>query len=135
MKNFRKLTVWTKSHELTLAVYRATAAFPKAEVFGLTAQMRRSAASIPSNIAEGCGRDGDGDLGRFLQIASGSAAELEYQLILARNLGYIEADEYQRLAALLDEVSRMLTSFRQRVQVSSPGARNQSLKRAAGQSS
>jgi len=78
LKDFRKLKVWEKSHDLTLAVYKATAAFPRKELYGLTSQIRRACASIPANIAEGCGRGGDPELARFLQIAMGSASELEY---------------------------------------------------------
>ena len=85
MKDFGDLKVWHEAHKLTLAVYRASAAFPREERYGLTAQMRRSAVSVPSNIAEGCGRRG-ADFGRFMQIAMGSACELEYQLLLARDL-------------------------------------------------
>jgi len=75
MKDFRKLTVWQKAHELTLAVYKATRGFPKEELYGLTSQVRRSSVSVPSNIAEGCGRSGDAELARFLDISMGSASE------------------------------------------------------------
>ena len=75
MKDFRDLQVWAKSHALTLAVYQATGSFPKEELFGLTSQMRRCSASIPANIAEGCGRRGNGEFHRFLQISTGSANE------------------------------------------------------------
>jgi len=78
MQDFKKLEVWRKAHELTLDVYRATESFPRTEVYGLTTQLRRSCSSIPANIAEGCGRGTNGDLGRFLRIAAGSASELEY---------------------------------------------------------
>ena len=87
MQDFRNLSVWRLAHELTLAAYRETSRFPSSEQFGLTSQMRRSAASIATNIAEGCGRGSDADFGRFLQIALGSASELEYQLLLAADLG------------------------------------------------
>jgi len=80
VKAFRDLKVWEKAHQLTLQVYKATAPFPKEEMYGLTSQIRRAAASIPANIAEGCGRSSDAELGRFLQIAMGSASELEYHL-------------------------------------------------------
>ncbi len=76
MQEFRQLKGWQKGHQLTLGVYRATAKFPKAELFGLTAQMRRAAASIPANIAEGCGRPGRAELGRFLQISMGQRVRL-----------------------------------------------------------
>src|SRR6266446_2757718 len=84
MKDFRQLKVWEKAHLLALAVYPITARFPREETYGLTAQIRRAACSIPANIAEGCGRDGDAELARFCVIARGSATELEYQLLLAR---------------------------------------------------
>ena len=83
MKDFRKQKVWGKAHDLALKVYRVTEAFPKTELFGLTSQIRRAGVSIPANIAEGCGRDTDADFARFLQIAMGSASELEYHLLLA----------------------------------------------------
>lgn len=78
MQNFRDLKVWGKAHAATLLIYRATDGFPSTERYGLTSQMRRAAASIPANIAEGCGRASDADFARFLQIAFGSASELEY---------------------------------------------------------
>ena len=111
MKDFRELKVWEKAHQLTLAVYQATTAFPKEELFGLTSQMRRSAASIPTNIAEGCGRGSDDDFRRFLQIAMGSASELEYQLLLAHDLGYFDAAEHNRLSSAVVEVKRMLAAL------------------------
>jgi four helix bundle protein len=83
LKDFRKLKVWEKSHHLALSVYQATSSFPDHEQYGLTSQMRRAAVSIPANIAEGYGRGGDAEFARFLQIASGSAAELQYQILLA----------------------------------------------------
>ena len=90
MKDFRKLKVWEKAHHLTLALYPVTASFPRDEVYGLASQIRRAASSIPSNIAEGCGREGDPELARFCIIARGSATELEYQLLLARDLKLIQ---------------------------------------------
>lgn len=83
MKNFRDLQVWSKAHEVTLGVYRETAHFPKEELFGLRSQMRRCSASVATNIAEGCGRRGNAEFHRFLQISAGSASELEYHLLLA----------------------------------------------------
>lgn len=111
MRNFRELKVWEKSHRLTLAVYGATAGFPRDEVYGLTSQIRRSAASIPANIAEGCGRDGEAELARFLRIAAGSASELEYHLLLARDLEILALGEHERLTKEVVEVKRMLTMF------------------------
>ncbi len=111
MRDFRTLKVWEKAHQLTLAVYRATVAFPTQEQYGLTGQMRRASASIPANIAEGCGRDGDAELARFLQIAMGSASELEYHCLLARDLNLLSATDYDRLNNDVIEVKRMLASF------------------------
>lgn len=111
MKNFRDLLVWQKAHQLTLEIYRVTKKFPTDERFGLTSQIRRAVASVPTNIAEGCGRGSDADLGRFLQIAMGSASETEYQIQLAKDLRYIEIDEAEQLTALIQETKRMLASF------------------------
>ena len=111
MKDFRKLTVWQKAHQLTLAVYKATRGFPKEELYGLTSQVRRSSVSVPSNIAEGCGRRGDADLARFLDISMGSASEVEYQLLLAHDLGFLHNRAYEPLAEAVVEVKRMLGSF------------------------
>jgi four helix bundle protein len=90
VRAFRGLQIWQRAHELTLELYRTTAAFPKDELYGLTSQIRRSASSIAANIAEGCGRDGEAELTRFRRIAAGSASELEYHLLLAFDLGIID---------------------------------------------
>lgn len=113
MKDFRALQVWQKAHELTLAVYRATAVFPRAELYGLTSQLRRSSASIPANLAEGCGRNGDAELARFCAIAMGSASELEYHLLLAKDLRLVGASQHAELAGRAVEVRRMLAGLRQ----------------------
>ena len=115
VKDFRDLQVWRKGHELVLAVYGATAGFPRHEVYGLTSQMRRSCASIPANIAEDCGRDGDAELARFLKMAAGSASELEYHLLLARDLDLLTPKEHSRLAAEVEGIKRMLTTFVKRL--------------------
>ncbi len=111
MKDFRKQKVWEKAHDLTLEIYRITEAFPKAELFGLTSQIRRCAVSVPANIAEGCGRDTDADFARFLHIAMGSASELEYHLLLACDLGFLEKMLYEQLHGKTIEVKQMLASF------------------------
>ena len=111
MRDFRELKVWEKSHRLALAAYKSTAKFPKDEMYGLTSQIRRSCVSIPANIAEGCGRKGDVELARFFQIAMGSASELEYHLLLSRDLDLLTAADYNQLSADTTEVKRMLTSF------------------------
>ena len=110
MKNFRELKVWDKSHRMTLQVCKATARFPRDELYGLTSQIRHSSASIPANIAEGCGRGGNADLARFLQIATASATELEYRLLLADDLNLLDAEDHERLAREVTETKRMLTS-------------------------
>jgi four helix bundle protein len=116
LKDFQDLQVWQKSHALTLEIYQITKRFPRDELYGLTSQMRRSSSSIPTNIAEGAGRrSGDTEFKRFLEIALGSATELEYQLILARDLEYIAPQTYLTLNALLSESKRMLVSLIQKL--------------------
>ena len=115
MKDFRDLQVWAKSHALTLAVYQATGSFPKEELFGLTSQMRRCSASIPANIAKGCGRRGNGEFHRFLQISTGSASELEYHLLLARDLHFLADAVFARLTSEVQEVKKMLAGLIRRV--------------------
>ena len=111
MGDFRNLRVWQRAHALTLELYGETRAFPKEERYRLTSQLRRAAVSIPANIAEGCGRNGDAELARFLTIARGSASELDYFLLLAHDLGYLKTARYERLAEEVHGISRMLTNF------------------------
>ena len=111
MQDYRRLKVWQKAHELALAVYEATARFPREEVYALTSQIRRAAASVPSNIVEGCGRSSNAELMRFLYIALGSANEVEYQLLLARDLGFLQPEAHDRLSADAVEVKRMLSAL------------------------
>ncbi len=111
MKNFRDLTVWRKSHRLALAVYEASGAFPVEERYGLSNQLRRAAFSIPTNIAEGCGRYGDREFARFLSIAMGSASETEYLLLLANELGLLNGDTHRKLSTDTAEVKRMLATL------------------------
>ncbi len=111
MKDFKKLKVWQKAHQLTLAVYKVTQTFPKDELYGLISQIRRASSSIPANIAEGCGRSGDADLARFFRIAMGSANELEYHLILGHDLGFLSDSTYHQLLHELVETKQMLSSF------------------------
>ena len=96
---------------MTLAVYKATSDFPRDELFGLTSQIRRSSASISANIAEGCGRNGDAEFARFLQIAMGSASETEYHILLAKDLNLLCASDYQQLTEYVTDVKKMLASF------------------------
>ena len=111
MQDFRNLAVWRKAHGLTIAVYVETRVFPHAERYGLTSQIRRSAASISSNIAEGCGRFTDKDFARFVQHALSSACEVDYQLLLAHDLEFLDVATYRRLASACVEVKRMLTGL------------------------
>lgn len=107
----RLLLKWEKAHALALEVYHKTKDFPAEERYELTRQIRRCAVSIPTNIAEGCGRGSDAELARFLQIARGSASELEYTLLLARELGMLKAPAYEALAPRIEEVQRMLAAL------------------------
>lgn len=115
MKNYKTLSVWEKSHNLALLVYKLTVHFPKEEVYGLVSQIRRCSVSIPSNIAEGCGRNSDPDFARFLIIAHGSASELSYQLLLSFELGFISSENYNLLDLNLTEIQKMLNSFIQKL--------------------
>jgi four helix bundle protein len=117
MRDFRKLEVWEKSHQLTLEIYSATSRFPSGETFGLTSQMRRAASSIPANIAEGCGRDSDADFARFLKIAMGSGNELEYFLLLAKDLHYIDGEACEQLRLETLRVKRMLSGLLSRIRL------------------
>lgn len=111
MKNFRDLKVWEKSHKVALRVYELTTNFPKEEVYGLVTQMRRSASSIPTNIAEGCGRGSDSQFAYFLNIALGSASELEYQIISSNDLRFVSDGNCQIILDELIEVKKMLSKL------------------------
>lgn len=123
MRPFQELVVWQKAHQFALAVYHASAGFPGDERFGLTSQVRRSAVSIPANIAEGSARPGETEFRRFLGIALGSATELEYHLILSKDLGYLSPETHERLDTSLAEVKRMLVAFCRRLQDGPPPPR------------
>lgn len=111
MKDFRSLQVWDKSHKFTLQVYEMTNSFPKEEKFGLTSQLRRAVVSVPTNIAEGCGRGSDADFARFIQIAMGSASEVEYLLMLSKDLSYIDVEILNKLIYGIQEIKKMLASL------------------------
>jgi four helix bundle protein len=115
VQDFRNLKVWEKAHALTLDIYKASKSFPREEMYGMTSQMRRASVSIGANIAEGACRRGDVDFARFLQIAVGSASELEYHLLLARDLELMKASDYQRLSDEAVEVKRMLAALTQKL--------------------
>jgi four helix bundle protein len=114
-RDFRRLKVWEAAHRLALEAYTTTASFPRNEQYALTSQIRRSSASIPANIAEGCGRGGDRELSRFLRMAMGSASELEYHLLLARDLQILTTHEHTPLEQHVTEVKRMLASLIQKL--------------------
>jgi four helix bundle protein len=115
MKDFRDLRVWDEAHQLTLKVYRATKQFPREELYGLSSQMRRCAVSIGANIAEGCGKRGNNEFQRFLVIASGSASELDYEVLLAKDLEYLDELTHQALHEDLSRLRRMLSALLQKV--------------------
>jgi four helix bundle protein len=115
MQDFRKLNVWEKAHALTLEIYLASKKFPKDELFALTNQLRRASSSISANIAEGCGRSSQKEFHFFLSVAIGSASEVEYFLLLAKDLNYISEDYYEKLNEQVNEVKRKLISLLKRV--------------------
>ncbi len=115
MRDFRNLQVWKKSHNLTLDVYKSTSQFPRTEIYGLTSQIRRACSSIPTNIAEGCGRKSPADFARFLQIALGSASETEYLILLTHDLKYLNSDQYAELIDSINHIKRMLINLQKTV--------------------
>jgi four helix bundle protein len=115
MKDFRNLKVWEKSHQLSIFIYKTTVKFPKNELYGLTNQIRRASTSIGANIAEGCGKDTDAELKRYLQIAMGSSSELDNFLLLARDLEYLDGKEYNTLQSELTKLRKMLNAFIQKL--------------------
>ncbi len=119
MQDFRNLKVWEKAHALTLEIYKTSKSFPRDEMYGLTSQMRRASVSIGANIAEGSCRRGDVDFARFLQMAAGSASEVQYHLLLCRDLELLQTAEFQRLTDEVVEVKRMLASLMQKLRADS----------------
>ena len=111
MRDFHKLGIWQRSHQLTLDVYKVSKSFPKDELFGLTSQIRRAASSIPTNIAEGCGRASNKDYAHFLQIAIGSASEVEYELLLAHDLEYINDESFNKLTSETIAIRKMIIKY------------------------
>ena len=111
MRDFQELSIWQRSHLLTLKIYSITKDFPKDEMFGLTSQMRRSSSSVPTNIAEGCGRNSNPELNRFLIIAAGSSSELQYQLILSKDLGYIIESIFKEHYDEIIQIRKMIYSY------------------------
>lgn len=119
MRDFRQLRVWEEAHRLTLEVYRITKDFPKEELFALTNQLRRASTSISSNIAEGCGRGSNKDYSHFLQMAIGSAFEVDYQLLLAKDLSYLDKENYSQINEKVIVLKRQLAALLQKVRNSS----------------
>ena len=111
MRDYRQYQVWQRSHEFTLAIYRVTETFPTTERYSLTSQIRRASSSVPMNIAEGCGKHSDVDFARYLDIAAGSASELDYQLLLSHDLGFLDGPAYQEFSSELLEIRKMLTTL------------------------
>lgn len=111
MQDFHNLKVWMKAHQLALVVYSVTQTFPKEETYGLRSQLRSSSSSIDMNLAEGCGRDGDKEFARFVYFSMGSANEVEYQLLLSRDLRLIRPTQHEDLQGRVTEIKRMLTSL------------------------
>jgi len=120
MQNFKDLKVWDKAHQLTLSIYKISASFPKEEVYSLTNQLRRASASIPANIAEGCGKNSQADLANFLNISLGSANETEYFLILSKDLDYLTGEQFTILSNNINEVKAMLISLIGKVRTKRP---------------
>ena len=118
MGNYKNYKVWEKSHQLVLNVYRLTKNFPKSEEYSLTSQMNRASVSIPTNIAEGCGRETQKEFIRFLYIASGSAHELDYLLLLVSDLGYVETETSKTIISEIDEIKKMLASLINKIKTS-----------------
>lgn len=118
MKDYKKYLVWQKSHQLTLDVYKLSAKYPREETFNLVSQIKRSSSSIPTNIAEGCGRKSDKDFSRFLYISFGSANELEYQMLLSKDLDFISAEDYEKIQLQTEEIKKMLSALIKTLNVS-----------------
>ena len=115
MKNLKNMKVWEKAHSITLETYKITREYPKDEIYGLVSQMRRSASSIATNIAEGCGRLSDADFARFIVISMGSANELEYQFILSQDLKYTTQEQYNILDNRINEIKKMLVGLHKKL--------------------
>ncbi|MBO5539816.1 MAG: four helix bundle protein [Muribaculaceae bacterium] len=116
MRDYKKLSIWQRSLDFSIKIYEKTRQFPADERFGLTSQLRRAATSIPINIAEGCGRDTNRDFAHFIHIAEGSACEVECELIIAHRVNYLSQSDYAHLAQEIDEIKRMIASFKIKVE-------------------
>ena len=115
MRDFRKYEIWKLSHQLTLDIYKISSTFPNSEMYGITSQIRRASASIPTNISEGCGRDSDSEFNRFLTIAVGSANETEYLLILSHDLKYIENSAFEIFIEQVNIIKQKTYTLKQKL--------------------
>ncbi|MBU2949100.1 four helix bundle protein [Tamlana agarivorans] len=115
MRDFKKYDIWNLSHVFTLKIYALTKSFPSEELYGVTSQLRRASSSIPTNISEGCGRDSDPEFNRFLTIASGSASEVEYLIILSKDLKYIDEASFNQLSNEINTIKRKIYSLKQKL--------------------
>ncbi len=115
MRNFRKYEVWKKSHHFTIEIYKITKKFPQEEKFGLISQIRRASLSIPTNIAEGTARVSEKEFAHFLNIASGSASEVEYLIEFSKDMEYISIEEYENLNIRIVEIRKMLNSLYKKI--------------------
>ena len=118
MMDFKKLIVWEKSHKLVLEIYNISKSFPADELYGLTGQIRRAAVSIPNNMAEGCGRNSETELNRFFTISMGSASEVEYLLLLSKDLNYINQNQYEILNNKIVEIKKMMSAYSAKIRQS-----------------
>ena len=113
MRDFKKYDIWKLSHAFTLKIYDITKSYPKDEVYGIISQIRRASSSIPTNISEGCGRDSDAEFNRFLTIALGSTSEVEYLIILSKDLNYIDENSFITLHEEINIIKRKIYSLKQ----------------------
>lgn len=118
MQDFKQLRVWEKAHQLALCIYKESKTYPRDEIFGITSQTRRAVVSIAANIAEGCGRQSNNDLARYLNISLGSANETEYLLLLSRDLGYLKIEQSEQYIDQINEIKAMLIKLIERVRSS-----------------
>ncbi len=117
MHQFKELLIWKKSRVFCAEIYAITSSFPNDEKFGITNQLRRAAVSIPSNIAEGSSRNSNKDFSRFLEIAIGSAYEIETQLLIASDLGFVKSDKLETIIEQLEEIIKMISKFRSNLKI------------------
>ena len=115
MRDFKKYDIWKLSHAFTLKIYALTKTYPKDEIYGIISQIRRASSSIPTNISEGCGRDSDAEFNRFLTIALGSASEVEYLIIISKDLNYIDENTFILLNEEINTIKRKIYSLKQKL--------------------